>query len=91
MRIKTHELTGQPLAWAVAHVAKLPRIAIHCGEVHLAKVDRLVPFEPLNHWPTLQPLLERFGIVLHDSPAQACRELVATRFPLSLEVPDALV
>lgn len=92
MRIKTNDLTGQRLAWAVATAAKLPRVGVLRGKVVQGVIGQgLVPYDPTTNWATAGPLFERFGVDASAGLVEGCRALVRSKFPLAVEVPDDLV
>lgn len=56
MKIKTNELTGAALDWAVATV-EFDKPAIHSGVVHAA--EHYMPFSPATDWSQGGPIIDR--------------------------------
>lgn len=77
MKIKTAELTGAALDWAVAEADGLrPFVRPKGIEVLFNGVPRRVPFSPSTDWSQGGPIIEREGIeinVRNWSPSPGCR------------------
>lgn len=91
MRIKTNDLTGQRLNWAVGKVIRARLLTVYAGEAVVATPVGLVTFEPSTDWATAGPLFERFKVDGSAGLIEGCRALVRSKFPLGVEVPDGLV
>jgi hypothetical protein len=63
MRIKTSELTGAPLNWAVAKIIGLD-IELRYGVVHVDDE----PFMPDLDWAVAGPIIERESITVGPNP-----------------------
>jgi len=74
MRVKTSELTGPALDWAVALVEK-PGVTGHTRGRLMVVGD--IAYSPSNYWSQGGPIIEREGISPHGNPAWSAQYSVA--------------